>query len=57
LVAGIQPTHRHAKWTAAAIFQRTHDGKVIKFFKDWDKLSMWRQLGWVGEDVAGLELS
>lgn len=55
--AGIPPTHNKAKWTAAAIFQLTPDGLILKMWKDWDKLSMWRQLGWVSGEAAALELS
>lgn len=43
---GIEPSGKKAKWTAAAIFEVT-DGKVHSFTKEWDKLSMWKQLGWV----------
>lgn len=45
----ISPTGRTARWSAAAIFQVRH-GKLCEFIKDWNKLSMWEQLGWpVGE--------
>ena len=43
---GIDPSGRKANWTAAAIFEVKH-GKVDSFTKEWDKLSMWKQLGWV----------
>lgn len=43
---GIEPSGRKAKWTAAAIFE-VKDGKVHSFTKEWDKLNMWKQLGWV----------
>lgn len=43
---GIEPSGKKAKWTAAAIFEVT-DGKVHSFTKEWDKLNMWKQLGWV----------
>lgn len=41
----IPPTGRTARWSAAAIFQ-VKDGKLHEFIKDWNKLSMWEQLGW-----------
>ena len=43
---GIEPSGKKAKWTAAAIFE-VKDGKVHSFTKEWDKLNMWKQLGWV----------
>ncbi len=43
---GIEPSGRKAKWTAAAIFE-VKGGKVHSFTKEWDKLNMWKQLGWV----------
>ena len=47
---GIEPTKRHAKWTASAIFE-IRDGKIYGFIKDWDKLNMWKQLGWMNNDT------
>lgn len=41
----IAPTGRTARWSAAALFQ-VRDGKLAEFIKDWNKLSMWEQLGW-----------
>ena len=41
----IPPTGRTARWTAAALFQ-LREGKLVEFIKDWNKLSMWEQLGW-----------
>jgi predicted ester cyclase len=41
----IEPTGRTASWSAAALFQ-VSDGKLVEFIKDWNKLSMWEQLGW-----------
>ncbi|KAK4690654.1 hypothetical protein P7C71_g6185, partial [Lecanoromycetidae sp. Uapishka_2] len=46
---GIEPSGRKAKWTAAAIFE-VKDGKVYSFTKEWDKLNMWKQLGWMKGD-------
>ena len=43
---GIEPSGKKAKWTAATIFE-VRDGKVYSFTKEWDKLNMWKQLGWV----------
>ena len=43
---GIEPSGKKAKWTAAAIFE-VEGGKVHSFTKEWDKLNMWKQLGWV----------
>ena len=43
---GIEPSGKKAKWTAAAIFE-VKDGKVHSFTKEWDKLNMWKHLGWV----------
>ncbi len=45
----IEPTGRTARWSAAALF-RVQDGKLVEFFKDWNKLSMWEQLGWPLEE-------
>lgn len=45
----IQPTGRVARWNAAAIF-RLENGKIVEFIKDWNKLSMWEQLGWPLEE-------
>jgi predicted ester cyclase len=41
----VPPTGRRARWSAAAIFQVT-DGRLAEFIKEWNKLSMWKQLGW-----------
>ena len=46
---GIQPTGRTAHWTASAIFE-VQGGKIKSFIKEWDKLNMWRQLGWMNGD-------
>lgn len=45
----IPPTGRTARWTAAALF-RADGGKLAEFIKDWNKLSMWEQLGWPLEE-------
>lgn len=36
---GIEPNGRHARWSAAAIFE-VEDGKVKSFTKDWDQKVM-----------------
>ncbi|KAI9816171.1 MAG: hypothetical protein M1827_001772 [Pycnora praestabilis] len=43
---GIEPSGRKAKWSAAAIFE-VRNGKVHSFTKEWDKLHMFKQLGWM----------
>ena len=43
---GIEPSGRKVQWTASAIFE-VKDEKVHSFTKEWDKLNMWKQLGWV----------
>jgi len=45
----IAPTGRRARWTACALF-RLEDGKLAEFIKEWNKLSMWEQLGWPVEE-------
>ena len=50
---GIDPSGKKAKWTAAAIFE-VKDGKIHSFTKEWDKLNMWKQLGWVGNVHSSL---
>lgn len=46
---GIEVSGNKAQWTAAAIFE-VKDGKVHSFTKEWDKLNMWKQLGWMKGD-------
>jgi predicted ester cyclase len=46
---GIEPTGKHARWTAAALFE-VKNGKITSFTKEWDKLNMWKQLGWMKGD-------
>jgi len=45
----IPPTGRKARWTACAVF-RVDEGKLAEFVKEWNKLSMWEQLGWPVEE-------
>ncbi|HEX4231478.1 MAG TPA: ester cyclase [Bryobacteraceae bacterium] len=47
----LAPTGKTARWTACAIF-RVVDGKLVEFIKEWDKLSMWEQLGWPVEECS-----
>ncbi|KAL9643686.1 hypothetical protein ABK040_016137 [Willaertia magna] len=46
----IKPSGVHACWTASALFELDDNGKIKLFIKDWDKLSMWNQLGWPIDD-------
>lgn len=46
---GIEASGKKAKWTASAIFE-VQGGKVKSFIKEWDKLNMWKQLGWMKGD-------
>jgi predicted ester cyclase len=53
----IPATGRAASWSASALFQ-VQDGKLVEFIKDWNKLSMWEQLGWpVQECLTGQQIS
>ena len=45
----IPPSGRKARWTASAVF-RIQAGKLREFVKEWNKLSMWEQLGWPIEE-------
>ena len=45
----LQPTGRAARWNACALF-RVESDKLVEFIKDWNKLSMWEQLGWPLEE-------
>jgi hypothetical protein len=46
---GIKATGNKASWTAAAIFD-VRIRKVYSFIKDWDRLSIWKPLGWMNGD-------
>ena len=49
---GIEKTGNKAAWHAAAIFE-VEGGKIKGWFKEWDKLNMWKQLGWMkGDEYA-----
>ncbi|KEY72793.1 hypothetical protein S7711_10828, partial [Stachybotrys chartarum IBT 7711] len=39
---GIPATGKHARWSAAAIFE-VEDGKIRSFTKDWDQKTMQAQ--------------
>ena len=49
---GIEATGRNAQWSASAIFE-VEGGKIKGWIKEWDKLNMWKQLGWMrGDEYA-----
>lgn len=49
---GIEPTGKKAQWSASAIFE-VEGGKIKSWTKEWDKLNMWKQLGWMkGDEYA-----
>ena len=50
----IPPSGKKAQWTASAIF-KVENGKIVEFIKDWNKLSMWEQLGWPIEECLILK--
>jgi predicted ester cyclase len=43
---GIEASGKKAKWHAAAIFE-VEGGKIRGWRKEWDKVDMWSQLGWM----------
>ncbi|KAF2835384.1 NTF2-like protein [Patellaria atrata CBS 101060] len=43
---GIPSTGKKASWHASGIFE-VEDGKIKGWIKEWDKLHMWKQLGWM----------
>ena len=45
----IEASGKKAQWTASALF-KVENGKLVEFIKDWNKLSMWEQLGWPIEE-------
>ena len=47
---GLQASGRKANWTAAAIFELDEDGKIKGFTKEWEKMNMWKYLGWIKGD-------
>jgi predicted ester cyclase len=52
----IPPTGRKATWTASALF-KVKDRKSTEFIKEWNKLSMWEQLGWPLEECLTQSVS
>jgi len=45
---GIKPTGRRGEWSGAGNFIMDEESGLIKhWWKDWDKMQMWKQLGWV----------
>lgn len=50
--SGIEPTGRHAIWTAQGIFMLNDQHKITDWKKDWDKMRMWKGLGWVQPSEA-----
>lgn len=55
---GIPPTQRKAQWTAAGNFVIDNTtGKIQHWWKDWDKMQMWKQLGWVLPDNDAAEFA
>ncbi|CAF1185634.1 unnamed protein product [Didymodactylos carnosus] len=46
----IKASGRHAKWTAAGLFKLDDNNKIVEFIKEWDKLAMWKQLGFPIEE-------
>jgi len=55
---GIPATKRKAQWTAAGNFVIDEETGLIKhWWKDWDKMQMWKQLGWVKPDNDVVEFA
>lgn len=45
---GIKPTQRRGHWSGAGNFVMDEKtGLIAHWWKDWDKMQMWKQLGWV----------
>ncbi|MCJ1249033.1 hypothetical protein MMC30_006255 [Trapelia coarctata] len=45
---GIKPTKRRGHWSGAGNFVMDEEtGLIAHWWKDWDKMQMWKQLGWV----------
>jgi len=46
--ADVEPSGKHAQWTAQGSFILDESsGKIKHWWKDWDKMRMWKSLGWV----------
>ncbi|KAF7798965.1 hypothetical protein EIP86_010194 [Pleurotus ostreatoroseus] len=55
---GIPTTGRKAQWTAAGNFVLDENSGLIQhWWKDWDKMQMWKQLGWVKPDNDKVEFA
>lgn len=45
---GIKPTECRGHWSGAGNFiMDEKTGLIAHWWKDWDKMQMWKQLGWV----------
>ncbi|KAK4990996.1 hypothetical protein LTR66_006648 [Elasticomyces elasticus] len=45
---GIKATGRRGNWSGSGNFVMDEKtGKIAHWWKDWDKMQMWKQLGWV----------
>ncbi|MCJ1284973.1 hypothetical protein MMC26_004310 [Xylographa opegraphella] len=45
---GIEPTRKSARWSGAGNFVMDEEtGLIGRWWKDWDKMRMWKGLGWV----------
>ncbi|TFY75726.1 hypothetical protein EWM64_g8284 [Hericium alpestre] len=55
---GIPATKLKAQWTAAGTFVIDEQtGLIQHWWKDWDKMQMWKQLGWVKPDNDKVEFA
>jgi hypothetical protein len=58
---GIQPTGRRARWSGSGNFVMADDdpggGLIGAWWKDWDKMQMWKGLGWVRPDNDKVEFA
>jgi len=45
---GIEATKRRGRWSGSGNFVMDEESGLIEhWWKDWDKMQMWKQLGWV----------
>ena len=49
----IPASGKKARWTASMIFTLS-ESKITSCIKEWDKLSMWKQLGWPIEHATDI---
>lgn len=60
---GIEATGRKARWSGAGNFVMDDDeggsgsGLIGEWWKDWDKMQMWKGLGWVRPDNDRVEFA